>query len=705
MLNYGTDIYRRTNLLSKVNVAVNKWIDFNFESRLSNSVREFPTMGPGEDYFQMFLHISRAYPFTPVYDGWGNYLWESHIPRIQNGGTDRTKTMDMWNNFKTVLRPAKGWNINLEFAHNYMGAIRSDNQKEVYIHNVDQTTSVVGFTVPNHIERGHTNNVYWSTNLYSSYDLKLNKHQFSILGGMQLERGRNNYLTGFRSDLINSDVPSIQTGTGTTLVSESVTQRATAGYFGRLTYNMDDRYLFEANVRHDGSYVFREGKRWGTFPSFSAGWNIHNENFWFANAINTLKLRASWGQLGNQQVSPYSDLELIPLQTGRLDWIYGYGERRPTGYTTAPNIVNSDLTWETASMTNLGLNATFLKNRLAVDFDIYERNTRDMIGPSQALPGVLGTEVPRANNASLQTRGWELALKWNHQINRNLSYFVQFNLYDYKSKVTKYYNPTGTLSTWYEGAEVGEIWGYQVNDLFRSQAELDDYLSKKDISFFSSAWNPGDVRYEDLNGDGKVNNGRNTITDHGDMFRIGNQNPRYQMGASLGLNYKGFELSMLWRGVLKREIYYNTTSHIFWGFNSAWFISTVTPDHLDYYRDSPGDKYVGLYEGDANINTDGYWPRPYLSGSDESKNKNYANTRYLQKANYIRLQNLQLAYNLPASMISKLKLQRVRMYLSGENLLTISKLPRGIDPVGTSEFGRLTYGADRIISFGLNITY
>lgn len=430
-----------------------------------------------------------------------------------------------------------------------------------------------------------------------------------------------------------------------------------------------------------------------------------------------MKVRASWGQLGNQNISPYSDLELIPISADKLNWIFNYGSTRPVGYTSGPNLVNRNLTWETATTTNVGMDLSFLNNRLSATVDWFERRTIDMVGPSQAMPGVLGTGVPKENNSTLRTRGWEISLNWKHALENGLSYNLGISLYDYKSVVTKYFNPTGTLSTWYEGAEVGDIWGYTVNDLFRSQEDLDSYLSKVDMTHIAANWNTGDLKYEDINHDGKVNNGTNTIGNHGDLSVIGNDQPHYQYTINGGVSYKGFDFSMLWRGVAKKDMYFYRGSNIYWGFMGGWWESCLTPEHLDYFRDQPGSKYSGLYEGDANINTDAYWPRPYLNNTEEAKNKNHANTRYLQNAAYLRLQNVQLGYSFPRSIASKMHLEKLRIYFSGENLLTFSKLPNGIDPVapvgfptggeffGTAGSGRLTYGADRIYSIGLTVTY
>jgi len=716
VLNYGTDNYQRLNILGKMHLSIADWWDIHFETRLNRSLRIRPNMTKQGDYSRIFHDIAKMYPITPLYDGFGYYHTSSGVPWIENGSDDIKET-DQWQTINTEIRPVKNWKINADFGFNTYSQFRSDVEKYGPVHNLDGTVTPHGTTVPNNIEQFHSDNTYWTTNVYTSYDWDINdKHNVYLLAGFQLEKGNQNQMVGYKTDLIVEDIPSLQTATGDPLLSESLTHSATQGYFSRLNYNYKEKYLIEANARYDGSYVFRETKRWGFFPSFSLGWNIHKETFWnsFENYINTFKLRGSWGQLGNQNVSPYSDIALIPLQTGLLNWIFNYGEARPAGYTSAPNLINRNLTWETSTTKNLGINMSFLNNRLQTDFDIFERLTTDMVGPSEAKPGVLGANVPRANNSTLQTRGWEVALRWKQDLSNSFSYFINLNLYDNKSVITKYHNPTGTLSTWYEGKEVGEIWGYQVNDLFRSQEEVDTYLADVDMSFLGSRWNPGDLRFEDLNNDGEVNNGSNTIDDHGDISIVGNNSPRYQYGITAGFNFKGFDFSMLWKGTAKRDLYFSYAANTFWGFSGWWFRSSLLERNLDYFRDEPGTKYIGLYEGEANINTDAYWPRPYLNAGEMRKNLSNPNTRYMQSGAYIRMQNVQLGYTLPNNLVSRLSLQKLRFFLSGENLLTFKKLPDNIDPVATYGYVELgsgdegigrTYGPDRIYSFGVTITY
>ena len=707
VLNYGKDVFKRFNLLGKVNVSLAKWANFSWETRFSQKYRERSSHWNGADYTNVFKYVTRwVYPFAPLYDGFGNISRASMIPFILSG-TEVNKNLDYWNNFRLEIAPLKGWKINADFAYNTQSYNTSNLHKGAVSYTVTNEPYVAAETQPNNLTKTKYDNYYWNANIYTSYAFDINKeHNFNVLAGMQFEKGINDQITGYKTDLIVESIPAFSTATGSVTLSDALDHNATQGYFGRINYNYKEKYLLEANIRYDGSYVFREGNRWGVFPSVSAGWSIHKEAFYekIQPYVNTLKLKFSWGQLGNQNVSPYTDLELIPLQSGKLNWIFDPTGGRRIGYTSAPNIVNRHLTWETSTTKNIGLETSFLDNRLQATVDWFERNTTDMVGPSESKPGVLGANAPQMNNATLRTRGWEITLNWRHNVNEDFSYFVNLNLSDYTSVITKYNNPTGTLSTWYEGQEVGDIWGYTVHDLFRTQEDLNQYLSQTDLSFLGATWRTGDVKYEDINGDGKVNNGKNTFSDHGDLSIIGNDQPHYMFSISPGFSYKGLDFSMLWSGVLKRDIFFNSEANLYWGFHQMWWEASLSPDNLDYYRDQPGTKYVGLYEGEANINTDAFWPRPYLNETELKKNYNNPNTRYLANAAYIRMQNLQLGYTFPMKWVSKLKLEKVRVYFSGDNLLTFSSLPKGVDPEIPNN-GNLTYGADRVCSFGIMVTY
>ncbi|WP_236970737.1 SusC/RagA family TonB-linked outer membrane protein [Membranihabitans marinus] len=710
IMNYGVDYYRRYNIMAKINTKLTDWWDVSYNTRFIKSPREAFNAGATNGYSLQFRQIARTFPSEAKYDGNGNYAQGSNIPGILDRGSDKKTTTENWQTIATEIRPLKNWRINADFSYSSRVNEFSDRILSSRIHQVDKS---VVLTPPQFtkITQTLTNNAYWASNVYTSYDWNINSnHNIYALVGMQYELNNYHNLNSARSHLTNLDVPSLNTAIGDVVAKEAITHSSTQGYFTRLTYNFQEKYLVEANARYDGTSRFKEGKRWGFFPSFSVGWNLDKEAFWtpIQKHVNAFKLRASWGQLGNQQVSPYQDIALIPYQADKLDWLFSYGGTRKIGFTGTPSIVSPSLTWETATTKNIGINASFFDHRLQTDFDLFERNTENMIGPSEPAPNVLGASVPRSNNANLRSRGWELSLKWNQVVQgKDLSWFVGVNIYDVKTIVTEYLNPNNLITTWYPGKEVGEIWGYTANELFRDQADVDSYLEKVDMGYIFNNWYPGDLKYLDTNGDGAVNKGANTLDDPGDQKIIGSETPRYQYGITAGMNYKGFDFSILMKGTGKRDFFFPEGGNNirYWGLDWLPF-TTITPDHLDYYRDRPGDKYTGLYEGDANINLDAFWPRTYIVNGHNDKNRKPA-TRYLADASYLRIQNMQIGYNLPASLLQKYNISKVRVYVSGENLATFTDLIKGIDPValvGYAGGAGQTYGADRVFSMGLTIT-
>jgi len=711
VLNYGVDTFRRFNLIGKFNASLTKWWDVRYESRLMKSPRDrFNSIGM-DGYESMFRQVTRTIPTQSKFDGFGNYSNQSKIPLIEQGGTNKTSNTENWHTIATEIRPLKGWKINADFAYKTNIIDQNNVNTVVYETMTDRSKTEFAGSLPSDIERILTSNNYWAANLFTSYDLQLKKNHFGFLTGIQHELDQTNLLTALRTNLMVSDVPAIGTANGVISASESRSHWSTLGYFGRLTYDFDQKYLFEANVRYDGTSKFLSGNRWGFFPSFSAGWNIDRENFWksIEPYVTSFKIRASWGQLGNQQVRPYMDLALMPLKNEKLNWIFDHGNTRPVSYTGTPGLVSPQLTWETSTTKNLGFNTSFLRRRLQLDVDIFERITDKMIGPSAPVSGTLGSSVPKDNNATLKSTGFEGILRWNDKAGTSgLNYFINLNLHNVKSVVQQYLNPTGLISDWYEGKEVGEIWGYTANELFKSKEDVTEYLSKVNMSFINSSWNPGDVKYLDINGDGKVNMGTQSLSNPGDLSKIGNNLPRYQYGISGGLDYKGFDFSFLVKGTAKRDFFVGNGNQNIrqWGYNT-WLFIGMTPEHLDYFRDKPGTETAGLQMGESNINLDGFFPRPYLNPTQNDKNR-HTSTRYLLNAAYWRLQHMQIGYSISKPMLHKLKLQKLRVYVSGENLFTNTKLLKGIDPVAILGWGDgvgNTYGADRILSIGISSTF
>jgi len=692
------DKYGRYNLTAKLDADITPWWKISSNTRLTNENRERPIYN-GEGGYGMIIHqIFRTHPEVFLKSPNGYYSQLSRVPQMQ-AGYERFTDNELMQRLASEIRPAKNWSINADYSINYSVNNFEGANLVAYEDQVDGSLLPISLTVPSSISKDKANTTYKALNIFSSYKFNIGpKNRFELMGGYQQESNKYDYLSGLKRELITKEVISITTATGEMQVTDAISHWATQGFFGRLNYNFNDKYLLESNLRYDGTSRFADGKRWGFFPSLSAGWVVSNEKFWSAlsGKIQYLKLRGSWGMLGNQNVASYQDLALIGVKTN-LDWILN-GKR--SAYTLAPNLINPYLTWESSRTTDLGIEFSVLNNRLKVEFDYYRRLTLDRLGPAQALPAVLGAAVPRENNSELETKGWDLSITWKGKAGNDLNYAVTANVFDNINTVSKYPNPTGILTTDYTGKKVGEIWGYQTVGLIQSQAQADRINSSKSQNFINGQlWRTGDVEYQDLNGDGIVNNGKNTTGDHGDLSVIGNNTARYQFGLNLSASYKNFDLGVFFQGVAKRDLW--LAGNIFWGFNQ-WNQSSLFPHHLDYYRDSDGGKYSGL-----GVNTDAYFPRPYSNAAQYAKNQQIQ-SRYLQNGAYIRLKNVQLGYTMPQTLMRWAKLKRARIYFSGENIYTISKLPIGFDPE-TAALGELGNGksmfSQAIWAFGLNVSF
>ena len=388
------------------------------------------------------------------------------------------------------------------------------------------------------------------------------------------------------------------------------------------------------------------------------------------NWLSNLKVRASYGLLGNQAgADTYTFASTMEMSKSLGSYIYSDGRHT---YTQAPGVVNPFTTWENVLNQNLGVDFGLLGNALTGSFDLFQRDTRDMLGPGEDYPDIYGASAPQTNNANMRNRGWEFAINYRGQVGKDFAYSIGGSLSDATAVVTKYSNPTGTdpAGSWYEGKSVGEIWGYRSSGLIQTQAEADEY-NKLDLSYISATpWTPGDVKYidgPDGNPDGKINRGTNTLGDMGDYVIIGNTTPRYNYTINGSAFWKGLGLSFLLQGVGKRD-YDPTSALYFWGFG-AYAQVTVFEEHMDYWRED---------------NPNAYYPKPYIHnaggvGTYQSKQKQCSD-RYLQNAAYLRLKTITLSYDLPKSLIGRIGLSKAQVYLTGENLLTFTKLSTIFDP-------------------------
>ncbi len=620
---------------------------------------------------------------------------------ILNGGKENYYGSNFILSLGTAIEPLKNWITKIQYNYKNTGNRGVNNQETVWGTFPNGSRYAHAYPISSYATNLSTNE-YTLLNIVTSYNLTINDHYFSILGGYENELNKYNYLWGQKNNLITPYVPSISTATGTLYLDDSKSHWATEGFFSRFNYNYKEKFLFEFNARYDGSSRFEKETRWGFFPSLSVGYNISKEAFWSSVEpyITSLKIRGSWGSLGNQNVPNYLYLSTLGIGTN-LGWIMG--SERPD-YTTTPAIVSANLTWETSSTLNGGIEASFLKGRLSSSFDIYSRITSQMFGPAEALPLTLGTTAPKSNNATLKTSGFEFIIEWRDIIGANLSYNIRATIADNITIIKEYNNPTKTLSTWYKGAVIGEIWGLKTAGIYQSNEEA---ANGPDQTLFWPTWGAGDIHYQDLDDNNKITRGSYTADNSGDYSVIGNNSPRFLFGLNGGLNWKGIDFSLFWQGVLKKDYapgqydmtFYGFNGHQWWGMN-VFYKGNDT--NLDYWRPS----------GETNIlgsNTDAYYAKPYLSQQDY-KNKQIQ-TRFMQNAAYLRLKNLSIGYTIPSNITERIAISKARVFISGENLLTITPLTKLIDPENINIMAGYNVGIGKlhalrkVYALGINVTF
>lgn len=624
-------------------------------------------------------------PLMPVKHPDGHYAGQGNFTNpvaIQaQGGNARYRQNDLWMTAGVKLTPIKGLIVNADYTWNYYGWASTQHVRNFYDYTaVPGTENYYPWTNPSSVTRSNSDDYYSSFNAFAEYNLSLgnNDHNMKFMVGYNQEKKRTQYYYAGRKDLIDPENPAINQAIGDMAIDGNMGQWAVNGTFARFNYDYKGRYLLELNGRYDGSSKFKKGHRYQFFPSISAAWRLSEEKFfegvksWWDN----MKLRVSYGSLGNQAVNgnfPYLATYGINTKYGAL-----LGGGRPVAV-FAPGLVSSSFTWETVNQIDFGFDAAFLRNRLSASFDWYRRNTKDMLTDGEVLPAVLGASVPRQNAANLKTVGWELSLEWNDRLANGLSYHVKGVLSDYQSTITKFNNPTGLISQYYVGRKMNEIWGYVSNGLFQTEQEANAHANQSYL--YGGKWTAGDVRFEDLDGNNKIDIGDNTLANPGDRKIIGNSTPRFAFGITTGLEYKGIDFEMFWQGIGKRDWFPGSGSAAYWGFTNEW--QTPLTTSLDYWTPE---------------NTNAFFPR---LGWANGGNRN-TSTRYLQNASYCRLKNVTLGYTLPRNILDKIGVSRLRVYVTGENLLTFTSLIKAFDP---ETLNNMTYPINRKIAVGLNLTF
>ena len=702
LINHGKDALQRYTMNAKITTAITDWFKVTVNSKWTREDFERPTYLTGN----FFHNLARKWPVHPAYDPNGFPMDEGEVEQMENGGVQNSQKDFYTNQLALVFEPIKDWRINVE------GSVRTTTQYQhwevlpVYAYDVEgnpyYTVWDMGYgsyaSGASRVNEYSWKENYYTTNIYSDYFKQFdNGHYFKVMAGFNAELYKTRSITGQKNTLLSPDVPTLSTATKDAAVSGGYDHNSVAGFFARINWSYKDRYMLEVNGRYDGSSRFVGDKQWGFFPSFSAGWNIANEEFFQDIAekiqLGSLKLRGSWGQLGNTRTNSWYPFYQSMPNGSNYNWLIN--GNRPN-YAYNPGMVSSALTWETVETLDFGLDWSFFQNRLTGSFDYFVRKTKDMVGPAPELSNALGTGVPNINNTDMKSYGWELEIGWRDQIGE-LSYGVKAVLSDDQQKVTNYPNPTNTLTaSWYNGEVLGEIWGYKTIGIANSQEEMDKHLASLPNggqSSLGSGWGAGDIMYADINNDGVVNKGNNRVGDSGDYQVIGNSTPRYKFGVTLDAAYKGWDFRVFFQGVAKRDLMLG--GNYFWGATgqgNEWQAAGFE-EHWDFWRP----------EGDPlGANLDAYYPKVNFSGGRNTATQ----TRYLQNGAYLRVKNIQVGYSFPKSWIQKAGMSNLRLYVSADNLITFTSLSDIFDPeqAGVSTSGKL-YPLQRVVSVGVNVNF
>ncbi|TKK71738.1 SusC/RagA family TonB-linked outer membrane protein [Ilyomonas limi] len=709
LFRYNSDDYKMYNFTAKGSVQLLPWLQITNTTQYTNRLYHNPlNVGEGGGIWRNLA--DEGHPSSVLFNPDGTFTQSAaytvgDFVYGKNG-------IDFSDNFfkNTVGASARLFSDKVHIRGDFTYQQTNNNQKRIRVPvPYSVTPGVIAYvgTATNDLQMTADKNEYMATNIYADYESRFGGgHYFKALVGYNYEQSVANDFATLRNGLIYPNATDLNLALGQNISTSGGYEKwAIMGGFYRLNYSYKDRYLIEADGRYDGSSKFPSNQRFAFFPSVSAGWRVAKESFWHVSPsfISDLKIRASYGSLGNGNINSYVFLENFAIsQSGRV--INGVRPQQ----TSQPNVLPDGLTWETSTTKDLGLDMNFLNNRLAFTGDVYIRKTTDMFTVGQTLPAVFGTDIPKGNYADLKTNGWEASLTWQDAFeisNKPFRYNIGVWMSDYTATVTKYNNTGNKLTDYYAGKTIGEIWGY-TNDGYWTADNVADAAGMQAIfkASTSGQWLPGDIKFKDLNGDKVINNGSNTLDDHGDLSVIGNTTPRYSYGISLGADYANFSFSAFFQGVGKQDWWPGGESDVFWGqYNRPY----------NYLFKSQ----VGNIWSEENPNA--YWPRyrGYVAQNSQGE-LHFEQTKYLQNAAYIRLKNIQLGYTLPATLVNHWKLTAVRLYVSGENLWSWSplyKVTKNIDVenigksdvilTGTSNNGNgNNYPILKSVTFGLSVT-
>lgn len=641
----------------------------NFQVKLYLVGRNSPTYSPDQGGDEGIIY--RAIHTPPVFpailsDGRYGVGWAGHNPvaRAHEGSLDKVVYGEFRGTIQANYQPFTGADIELSFTPNLNETLNHSFDNTINTYNPG--SDVPAYTMPpkNSLSESFSRSWENTGHLLLNYKKSFKGHNVHLLLGYEQIGYNITSFSAYRDNFPLQEFQELNAGSiGNWQNAGTGSEWALRSEFGRLNYNFKGKYLFEANLRRDGSSRFAEGHKYGVFPSFSAGWRISEENFMRnINWLSNLKIRASWGQLGNQLIGTYPFVSTIDMG---VNYILG---GVPANGAAQTSMANPDISWETTTTQDIGADIDLFNDKFNLTYDYYIRNTTGIL-LQLPTPAIIGLTSPFQNAGTVKNTGWDLSLNYVDQIGE-LRLNIGANLSDVINKVTNLKGTGPYISTYSiieEGYPINSLYGYKAVGLFQNQQEVDK--SAKQFGTYA----PGDIKYDDLNGDGVIN--------ASDRQVIGNQIPRYTYGLNLSLNYKNFDLYVLIQGVGKRNVFLWQSS--VWAFYNSgpiqeWQLDSWTPTN-------PNAKYPRL---EAQTTGNNFMPSSW----------------WVYNAAYTRLKTLQIGYSLPKAWIDHLFFTKARIYVSGDNLFTIDHMPKGWDPEMASGDGSY-YPVSSTYTFGINLSF
>jgi TonB-linked SusC/RagA family outer membrane protein len=701
--------YKRYNFRGNANYRIiDRW---QLGSNVSYTRSDYstPRMARENDNDQnIFYHMQSKYIFRPVYNPDGSWTQDgggTAVGLMRDGGKftqGRNETQLSFNTQVDILKDVwfvKG-DVNFRM-EDYRGSLTEFPVYHRQGPGMQQAVTWGGSSATTQRDANYLR--YTVVNVYTDFHKTFaDKHYVQALAGFNQEDWRNGGFWTKSEGLISESYPTPGLSTGAKTNGEWANALALRGWFGRLNYVYDNRYIVEFNGRRDATSRFPRNSRWGFFPSASAAWNVSNEHFLESVAetlkVNMFKLRASYGTLGNQTMGGY-----YPFYPTMSDGTtYSVLDGKQQTMINAPGTpAAGDLTWETVRTVNFGLDLALFNSRFDLAFDKYTRYTEGMLTRGRELPAPFGASPPQMNAADLKTDGWELSVGWRDKFElagSPFNYSVRVMIADARAEITKYDNPAGNIGDWYVGKEPGEIWGFVTAGFFNTEEDIANWHDQTSVSAGFNGSKPylGDIKFMNLDGDkhknadGKatINEGSGTLSDPGDRKIIGNSSIRYPYSFDLSFDWKGFDVRAFFQGVGQREFY--PTGIVFFG------------QYADNPWCSPNTKNLDNWGTPENYNPDAYYPK-----ITHDVRLWRTQTKYLQNAAYLRLKNLTLGYTLPRELTERWKISRLRVFFSGENILTFDHIDvPGTDPeVFDTNTGAMRYLPQKVYSFGLNLSF